>query len=139
MRLVSEDWISNLKSFSFPFVYLVGRQRRSFQRTEKNSLRTSLPFFRMFALLSLFVLFALCNNDGLSVEQIRFNAFIKKYQKKYTKEEYLDRFEIFQDNLETIAKLNKLGKGSVIYGVNKFADLSAEEFRAQYLMPKGIW
>jgi len=49
------------------------------------------------------------------------------------------RFEIFQENLKVISDLNKKGKGSVLYGVNKFADFSREEFRSMYMIPKGIF
>ena len=87
--------------------------------------------------LALFVLSVLCSHEDVTVQKMRFEAFVKKYQRKYSTSEYTKRFEIFQENLKVISSMNKAGKGSAVFGVNQFADLSAEEFRAQYLMPKG--
>lgn len=67
---------------------------------------------------------------------LRFENFIEKYNKKYTEREYNTRFEIFQRNLKLIEKLNQKESGQV-FGVNKFTDLSPEEFRSMYLMSKG--
>jgi len=48
-------------------------------------------------------------------------------------EEHVSRFQIFKDNLALINHLNRQGKG--VFAVNKFADLTADEFAAKYLRP----
>ncbi|KPI98549.1 Viral cathepsin [Papilio xuthus] len=60
-----------------------------------------------------------------------FEEFIEKYNKKYDRNEYDHRYEIFVNNLEGINENNKNSK-SAIHGVTKFADLTHEEFTAKY-------
>lgn len=43
------------------------------------------------------------------------------------------RFEIFKDNLEFIDEHNSVGNPSYKLGLNKFADLSNDEYRSVYL------
>jgi hypothetical protein len=43
------------------------------------------------------------------------------------------RFEIFKDNLKFVDQHNSVGNPSYKLGLNKFADLSNEEYRAAYL------
>lgn len=50
--------------------------------------------------------------------------------------EDVGRFQIFQDNLRYINKLNDMHKGETIFAINKFADMSTAEFRQKILMPK---
>jgi C1A family cysteine protease len=47
------------------------------------------------------------------------------------------RFQNFKQSLQIISANNKMVEGSrgAVFALNKFSDLSAEEFRAQYLMP----
>jgi len=67
-----------------------------------------------------------------------FADFVKTYNKVYvTQSEYQKREVIFQENLQRAALLNAKSQGSASFGVNKFMDLSPEEFRATHLMPKG--
>jgi cathepsin F len=69
-------------------------------------------------------------------EWASFMSFVQKYNKKYHNEkEILDRFTIFKSNLKIIDELNNKQK-SARFGINKFADLSPQEFRSMYLMPK---
>jgi len=57
--------------------------------------------------------------------------------KQYTtQEEYTKRLEIFRNNLDLVNQYNSL-EGKNIYGITKFMDLSQEEFRERYLLPKG--
>jgi cathepsin F len=61
---------------------------------------------------------------------------MNKYNRKYPdRQEMLKRYQIFQENLKTIETLNSQQK-TARFGINKFADLSSEEFRGKYLMPK---
>jgi len=61
-----------------------------------------------------------------------FKKFLHSHQRKYAASEFGVRFEIFLSNLKTIERLNS-EHPHAHFGVNKFADLSPEEFRAMYL------
>ena len=62
-----------------------------------------------------------------------------KYKPKYlTLEEDNKRFEIFRENKKIVQELNKAsemndGPDGARFGLNKFADLSREEFASRYL------
>merc|ERR1711872_372556 len=62
-----------------------------------------------------------------------FHAFKAKYNKEYRNEaEHAHRLKAFADNLDKIAKHNKEaaeGKHTYTLGVNKFADLTEQEWR----------
>jgi len=73
---------------------------------------------------------------AISEEASQFTSFMRKYQKNYaTPEETLTRFENFKATLQRIEKLNAESLHAT-FAVNHFSDLSLEEFRANYLMPK---
>jgi len=67
----------------------------------------------------------------------QFESFIKKYEKKYTTDsiEYEKRFQNFQENIKRANRKQKTDKFAK-YGVNKFSDLSTEEFRTTRLSQK---
>lgn len=74
--------------------------------------------------------------DSSNVEAaFQFQSFISTYNRQYTAEEYETRFGIFQTNLNKIAELNaqRQSTDEATFAINKFADLSAEEFSSQYL------
>ncbi|XP_050205069.1 senescence-specific cysteine protease SAG39-like [Mercurialis annua] len=63
----------------------------------------------------------------------RHDQWIAEYGKSYTNdEEKLKRFEIFKNNVEFIEKFNAGGEESYKLGINQFADLTNEEFRASW-------
>jgi len=66
-----------------------------------------------------------------------FGKFMTDYSKTYdTIEEYAKRLTIFADNMENVAKMNAehvLINGEAVYGVTKFSDLTAAEFKKFYL------
>jgi len=68
-----------------------------------------------------------------------FQAWMQTYEKVYsTDEESFTRFANFKNSLDIIAANNKMVDASsagALYSLNKFSDLSAEEFKTQYLMP----
>lgn len=81
-------------------------------------------------LVALFVAVALASPK----ERIQFRSFQEKYNKVYaSSEEEEKRFQIFRDNLREIARKNALNNGAT-FSVNKFADLTKEEFKQQMLM-----
>jgi C1A family cysteine protease len=80
-------------------------------------------------LLAILVCSALASNKDLFLE------FQRKYNKVYqTSEEFSRRYAIFQDNLVIAQDLARLNGYSATFGVNKFSDISAEEFKNTYLM-----
>ncbi|XP_062230511.1 cysteine protease XCP2-like [Phragmites australis] len=62
-----------------------------------------------------------------------FEEWVAKYRKAYASfEEKLRRFEVFEDNLKHIDEINKK-VSSYWLGLNEFADLTHDEFKATYL------
>jgi C1A family cysteine protease len=56
---------------------------------------------------------------------------VKKYEKNYDNAELMYRLSVFEENMKIITKLNADNNGAS-YGVGPFADLTSEEFNAQY-------
>jgi len=66
-----------------------------------------------------------------------FLQFQKTHDKHYsTDAEWVKRLSIFADNMEKVAQQNKdhiaIG-GEAVFGITKFSDLTAEEFKSMYL------
>jgi C1A family cysteine protease len=53
-------------------------------------------------------------------------------QKMYTPEEYQRRLAIFSANLDLIQQLNENSENGATFALNKFADLTPQEFRSYY-------
>lgn len=63
-----------------------------------------------------------------------FLEFVRKEEKQYkTDKEFKQRFRIFRANMKKISALQFYEQGTAVYGVTKFADLSAEEFKRNFL------
>jgi len=81
----------------------------------------------------------ICAANALSLDH-QFNLFKIQHAKKYnTAVEHEKRKAIFADNMKTIAKHNAeeaLGLHTFTMGVNKFADMTHEEFVAAFTAPK---
>ncbi|XP_051900922.1 cathepsin F-like [Pristis pectinata] len=79
--------------------------------------------------------------DGVDDEEMlqlrsQFEEFKATYNKEYEGEEEEDhRFQIFVQNLRKAQKLQEEDRGTAEYGVNKFSDMSDEEFDQFYLNP----
>ncbi len=64
----------------------------------------------------------------------QFSNFQDRFNKKYdTLEELVIRFLIFRENLRTIINHNLDHSQNFTMGINKFTDLSPEEFKAKYV------
>ncbi|XP_062587265.1 uncharacterized protein LOC134248884 [Saccostrea cucullata] len=62
-----------------------------------------------------------------------FQNFQAKYERLYmSKEEEKKRFKIFCDNLKKAQKMQDIEKGTAVYGITKFSDMSESEFK-QYV------
>jgi C1A family cysteine protease len=86
--------------------------------------------FKLFsAILSIFVV----STQSMVLEEnaVKFTEFIKTHNKVYSDEELELRFSIFKDNLKKIEEHNAAGH-SWTMSVNKFADLTSEEFKLIY-------
>lgn len=66
-----------------------------------------------------------------------FTKFIKTHNKKYTHDEFFNRFNTFKTNMEKI-RIHNNGDHKFTMGSNAFADLTWEEFRATKLGFKNI-
>jgi len=64
----------------------------------------------------------------LETEFVKWTA---NHQKVYTPEEYQNRLAIFSANVDLIQQLNE-NSGDATFELNKFADLTPEEFKAYY-------
>lgn len=71
-------------------------------------------------------------NPSEMVLQDMFTAFMKQYNKAYSHSEFSGRFNQFKANVETIRLHNTLSNESYTMGINEFADLSFEEFKAKH-------
>jgi len=63
--------------------------------------------------------------------QSHFSSFVAKYNKVYSKDDLVYRYNVFKTNLDFIAASNKKNKTYTL-GMNKFGDLSAKEFSAKF-------
>lgn len=70
------------------------------------------------------------------LDAVRFSSFMTQFNKTYAGAENAKRFTIFQSNLRKSERMN-IDEGEEVFGVTKFSDLTVEEFRSMYLMPKG--
>ncbi|XP_072345780.1 uncharacterized protein [Scyliorhinus torazame] len=74
----------------------------------------------------------------------QFKDFKVKYEKEYDGQEEEKRFQIFVENLKQAKRIQEQDRGTAVYGVTKFSDLSDEEFANFYLNPimknnNGTW
>jgi KDEL-tailed cysteine endopeptidase len=64
----------------------------------------------------------------------QFTNFQERFSKKYDSvQELEDRFKIFRSNFNQIIAHNLYGDQNFTMGVNQFTDLTADEFKAQYV------
>ncbi|XP_067877789.1 cathepsin W-like [Heterodontus francisci] len=77
-----------------------------------------------------------CHSEVLDRKQLEtaFHDFMKAYNKTYKDQaETIRRFKIFVENMERARKLQEAERGTAKYGVTKFSDLSADEFKSGML------
>jgi len=100
----------------------------------------SLIFFSLFLLSSSFHLTIATSTDAKpsrrSEEEVKsmYESWVVEHGKQYNAiGERERRFEIFKDNLNFIDEHNAAGDESYKLGLNKFADLTNQEYRSTYL------
>jgi len=69
--------------------------------------------------------------------QFLFSKWIAQYNKKYTHDTVFYRYTIFKANMDKVVLANKQGH-SYTLGMNKFGDMTHEEFKAMYLGYKHV-
>jgi C1A family cysteine protease len=88
----------------------------------------------LFLLPFLFFSLAVFALDEVTL-QARFVEYQAKYNKNYPPEEVPLRYENFVKSIERIQAKNAKSS-NVVYGLNKFSDMTPEEFKSQVLMRK---
>jgi len=63
--------------------------------------------------------------------QREFSRYVKSFGKKYTTDDFFNRYEIFKSNLDLIELHNSQAGQTSTMGVNKFADMTSAEFASK--------
>jgi len=84
------------------------------------------------------VLIAFVSASSLQNNMRSFLNFVTKNGKTYSDIEFGHRLQVFVDNLNIAVQYQSRETGSARYGVTQFMDLTPDEFRANYLMPKEL-
>jgi hypothetical protein len=63
--------------------------------------------------------------------QDQFVQFVHDHNKQYDQTEFNKRYAIFKENVAKINQMNR-AQSDAVFGINKFADLTAEEFAKMY-------
>merc|ERR1712226_1455004 len=89
----------------------------------------------VFIMLSKLLVASLASATFANLQELdTFNQFKSKFNKQYaSKSENQKRFQIFKENLIQISNLNENHRHTT-FGINKFSDLTDEEFKSQNLM-----
>jgi C1A family cysteine protease len=66
-----------------------------------------------------------------------FKNWVVQYGKDYAHDEFIHRYNVFKDNADFVRAHSEEGHGYTV-ALNKFADLTTEEFKAQYLGGKYV-
>ena len=85
-------------------------------------------------ILTIFSLFVFSVNSSYLRDadtKIQFSQFIKEHDKQYSDDELISRFNIFKDNIQRIESHNQENHEWKM-SVNKFADLTSDEFKQYY-------
>jgi len=68
--------------------------------------------------------------------ETQFRGWMRQYGKNYMGAEYNRRLQNYKNNIKRNQILNNLPGQKATFGINKFSDMTLEEFRAAYLLPK---
>ncbi len=95
-----------------------------------------MQFFILLAFLTVIYAETTNNLRGYTSIWDEFTKFQKKYNKFYGSiEELENRLEVFKENLYFITQHNALPAQNFTLGINQFADLTEDEFRATFSRP----
>ncbi|TGZ68102.1 hypothetical protein CRM22_004443 [Opisthorchis felineus] len=95
----------------------------------------------VFYVMLIFFVCAEARRNGTQLDEFEdeyelYENFKAEYNKTYEDREDGKRFKIFRDNLLKSKMYQQLERGTAIYGVTQFFDLTEEEFRRLYLTYK---
>jgi len=92
---------------------------------------------RLFLTLALVVVLAVCAVEATKLTSLTekdyqgfFSAFVKKYNKKYTHDEFFPRYTIFKANYNKI-RAHNIKKSTYTMAINEFADMTFTEFHTK--------
>jgi cathepsin F len=74
------------------------------------------------------LLFAVFVLTHAALYENEFTAWVASNNKVYTPESYQYRLGVFSANVDKIQQLNEESNGGAVFAINKFADLTADEF-----------
>jgi len=114
-----------------------------FAPRQENWKKSSVALLAVLGVIGVVATVAVLNRDtakvspvslvNLQIEEQEFQAFMKRHGKSYENDaEYQARFRIYRDNAAFIRMHNARGKNWKL-AINKFADLTFEEFKQLYL------
>lgn len=92
-------------------------------------MRTALLLVALVALV--FVAVEAKESLGEKEYQNFFSGFVKKYNKKYTHDEFFPRYNIFKANYNKIRNHNLNAKATYTMAINEFADMTFTEFHSK--------
>lgn len=75
-------------------------------------------------------------SNNTAIQTFMWEQFKREHDRTYSSEEEPKRFAIFLENLKTIDQRNAAEVGSAIHGINKFTDMSQEEFESRFLLSR---
>ncbi|KYR02954.1 cysteine proteinase [Tieghemostelium lacteum] len=91
------------------------------------------------SLLLLVLTIVIVSIEGTKFSEVEYrNTFTQwmiTYQKEYSANDFLKRYQIFKNNMDFVDEWNSKGSETIL-GLNLFADLSNDEFVNTYMMPK---
>jgi cathepsin L len=89
--------------------------------------------FVAIALVSLCVLAMVVEAKTINEKEYQtlFSAFVKKHNKNYAHDEFFHRYQTFKANYNKI-RAHNMGSHTYTLGVNEFADMTGDEFKAKY-------
>jgi len=88
---------------------------------------------KVLAVISLLVLLV-AGVQGYATErqyQREFSKFVKTYSKRYTTDEFFNRFAVFKENLDFVQNFHSQPGNTHTVGLNQFSDMTSEEMAAK--------
>jgi len=105
-------------------------------------MRINTVFFFLFAVVGV-VLAVASLAQGVSIEerelQGRFNGWMRQHARSYDSDEFLERYNIWRENMAFVEEFNRAGDKSFTVAMNQYGDLAPEEFSRLYkghMLPK---
>jgi C1A family cysteine protease len=94
----------------------------------------------MRSLLLLVLLASVCSALAFTEAeyQSKFATYVKDFNKHYRMEDFFFRYAQFKKALDFVTHANQNGDGLATFAINKFADMTVEEFRNTHASMRGV-